>query len=238
MEHPKHEIKVGKPHRDWFNKDEWELFYKCFPSFIKDSGNDKDRYYRKLIRDFVLIAANSCCRVGELRQLEWNMVSSLWVNKTERDGSIGKRDFIEFDIPARITKTNTSRQFVTRGGKYLERIEFYYPHDITDNGFVFSHYNNNEAITYRTLAIYWKKLVDYSGIEQKTGKHYVLYSLRHYGITHRLANGVDTYIVAKGSGTSLHFIEKHYEHLELQISRNAALQEAGIGINDPSIDDR
>ena len=39
------------------------------------------------------------------------------------------------------------------------------------------------------------------------------------------------------SGTSLHFIESNYEHLQMDIMTNAALQEERLGSNDYSVDD-
>ena len=153
------------------------------------------------------------------------------------DGSIQPRDTIEWNIPKNITKTNNNRQFVSRGGKYIERIRSYYPRPITDDGFVFSSYINDGAIPYRTLKTNWIKLVDYSNVEKDTGKHFVLYALRHYGITNRISHGVSPYLVAKMSGTSLNFIESNYEHLQMDIMRTAALQEASLDSNDYSVDD-
>ena len=39
------------------------------------------------------------------------------------------------------------------------------------------------------------------------------------------------------SGTSLHFIEKHYEHLEMDIMRQSALMETHIDSEDDFLDD-
>ena len=225
---PKNEIKIDGHHRDYFTREEWKTFYRCFPAFVDESENERDRHYRQLIRDFVLIAANSCSRVGELRQVQWKMVEVRWVEKKMDDGSIQTRDTIEWSVPKRITKTNTSRKFVSRGGKYVERIATYYPHEISGNGFVFSQYEENKPLHPSTVIRWWNKLVAFSGIEETTNKHFVPYSLRHYGITNRLAHGVSPYLVAKMSGTSLNFIEKHYEHLQMDIMRHAALQEASL----------
>ena len=237
MQLPKNDIKVEEPDRDYFTRDEWKSFYRCFPSFINDGHRDIDKYYRQLIRDFSLVAEHSCSRVGELRQVRWNMIKVVWVDKRMKDGSIQKRDTIEWNIPKNITKTNTNRKFVSRGGKFIERIRRYYPRPITDDGFVFSSYTDDGVIPYKTLMNNWIKLVDYSNVEKEAGKHFVLYSLRHYGITNRIAHGVSPYLVAKMSGTSLHFIESNYEHLQMDIMRNAALQEATLDSNDYSVDD-
>ena len=237
MELPKNDMKVEPPKRDWFSREEYKSFYKTFTSYIADSNDEKDKYYRNLIRDFVLVNANGCNRVGELRKVKWNMISNKWVDKKMSDGSIQQRDIIEWSIPKEITKTNTSRKFVSRGGKYIERIRSYYQNEITGNAYVFCGYKSDEPLTKNTLEYHWKKLIEFSGIEKTSGKNFVIYALRHYGITNRLRHGVSPYLVAKMSGTSLHFIEKHYEHLEMDIMRQSALMETHIDSEDDFLDD-
>ena len=34
MELPRNDIKVGDHNRDYFTRDEWKSFYRCFPSFL------------------------------------------------------------------------------------------------------------------------------------------------------------------------------------------------------------
>ena len=87
------------------------------------------------------------------------------------------------------------------------------------------------------MEYHWKKLIEFSGIAETSGKNFVIYALRHYGITNRLRHGVSPYLVAKMSGTSLHFIEKHYEHLEMDIMRQSALMETHINSEDDFLDD-
>lgn len=237
MEYPKNDVKIEPSNRDWFSREEWKQFYRTFSSFVNDSKNDRDKYYRQLIRDFVLISANSCSRLGELRQVKWKNLSNRWIDKKMSDGSIQQRDIIEWNIPKEITKTNTSRKFVSRGGKYIERIRSYYQNEITGNAYVFCRYDSDSPITYERLLLYWRKLIEFSGIAETSGKNFVIYALRHYGITNRLRHGVSPYLVAKMSGTSLHFIEKHYEHLEMDIMRQSALMETHIDSEDDFLDD-
>ena len=62
MEIQKNDVKVEPPNRGWFSREEYKRFYKTFTSYVNESKSDKDRYYRNLIRDFVLVNANVCNR--------------------------------------------------------------------------------------------------------------------------------------------------------------------------------
>ena len=53
-------------------------------------------------------------------------------------------------------------------------------------------------------------------IEGAKERNLTLYSLRHFAITARLYAGVSIYEVAKQAGTSVIYIEKHYEHLDME----------------------
>lgn len=60
---------------------------------------------------------------------------------------------------------------------------------------------------------WWKKLFSKARIAAKLPDDVVLYSLRHYAISDMVANGIDSFLVARLAGTSTTMIDKHYGHL-------------------------
>lgn len=62
----------------------------------------------------------------------------------------------------------------------------------------------------------WNEVMEKANLREGViGKPLSFYSLRHFGITCRLYAGVPHYAVAKLAGTSVTFIEKHYEHMDM-----------------------
>ena len=62
--------------------------------------------------------------------------------------------------------------------------------------------------------------------EQEIDKKLTYYSLRHFGITMKLYAKTPHYDVAKLAGTSVHFIERHYEHLDFILMKYDVINES------------
>lgn len=200
------EIRILEPpRREAFTMDEYQTLYTKARSWIKEADTEKERYYRQLIRDFILIKGNCFCRFGELRHLKWGMVKII-----KRDNEV----YMQLDLPREICKNRKSRTVFARGGKYFERVKSYSNFTGKDD-WVFVHQDRNEAVSKSEYYRYWTKLMAYSGLGD-LDKELSFYSLRHFGITARLYAGVNHYELSKLAGTSVHFIETHYEHLEME----------------------
>jgi integrase len=65
----------------------------------------------------------------------------------------------------------------------------------------------------------WKKRFREAVRAAKLPEAVVMYTLRHVAISEMIAGGVDTFIVAKLSGTSTAMIDKHYGHLRHEQTR-------------------
>lgn len=127
---------------------------------------------------------------------------------------------MRLDLPREICKNRKSRTVFSRGGEYLERIKDFSEFKKKDD-WVFVHMDRNEQISKSEYYRYWKKLLIFAGLDDLE-KDLSYYSLRHFGITARLYAGVNHYEVAKLAGTSVNFIETHYEHLDMEKLRYSA----------------
>ena len=187
--------------QDWYKK--------------KDAKTEEDRYYRRLIHDFILIMANGGFRTQEARLLKWKDIKK--IIHTED----GKETYAEIVIRPENTKTRKGRTIEIRRGDVFERIKKYSNYTERED-FVFSRHDRNEVLDKTRLYDWFGSLVkaiketNTNFDESKT-----LYSLRHLFISMRILAGLNVYDIAKITGTSLVQIQKHYDAItSLATSRN------------------
>ena len=208
------EIKItDHARRDTFTPEEYKQFYVGMRDWVKESVDSYEKYYRSILRDFVLIKSNTFLRFGELVKIKWKMVKV-----TSHKGN----KIIVLDLPKEICKNKKNRQVIARGGRYFERIKEYTENHKKED-YVFTHRDRNELISKSSFYKYFNQVMKYTGFD-KSEKTLTFYSFRHFGITARLYAKVPIYEVAKLAGTEVRFIENHYEHLDMGKLRDSALQ--------------
>jgi integrase len=170
---------------------------------------------RELMRDMVLILANTGMRAGtESNNLKWKDIKEV-----KQDGDT----YLEFTVNGKTGK----RKLIARDNVKtpLERIQERFPELkqltfqelIKRNEIVFRQRNGKQLRdphgAFRELLIFCNLLnVDDEGKYIKN--ELTLYSLRHTYATFQILNGIDIYKLAKNMGTSVLMIERHYGHLE------------------------
>ena len=198
------EIKIREAvRRDAFTDAEYEALYQYMRSWVKTepqhlkNSNMMPLKKKQFMRDAVLIAANSCMRVGELRQLKWKHVEKIFKS--------GNSFYAELHLPAEICKNRKSRKFVTAGGEYFNRIKTY--SNFTDaDDFVICNNDDGQQISKTEFYRLWNDLLDTSGLDFGD-RNITFYSLRHFGITGALLAGKSAYEVKNIAGTNMQFIE-------------------------------
>jgi integrase len=175
---------------------------------------------RRLLRDYVLIVANTGMRPGtEAENLRWKHVTVFEDNGLE---------YVEFYLHGK-TKPHEA---IGRAGTidYLKRlhsrteaikdIEFYamlkqkldLPVFCLPDGTV----TDNLRQTFKAFLTKHDLLIC-----PKTGDNRVLYSLRHTYATFALVNdGMDIHALAQQMGTSIGMIERHYSHLTPRMKKD------------------
>lgn len=208
------EIKITEPpRRDTFSIDEYRILYTRMRDWVGESVDAHERYYRSMIRDFILIKSNAFLRFGELINLQWKMTKIIPKNGDK---------LLLLNLPWEICKNKKSREFFSRSGRYLERIKEYSKWTKPED-FVFSHRDKNRRLSKAIFYKYWKQLMVYTELN-KLDKKLSYYFLRHFGITARLMAKVSVFEVAQFAGTSVKFIEQHYSHLDTSKLMDSALQ--------------
>ena len=130
---------------------------------------------------------------------------------------------------AEITVTHTSkvrksRVFVSRGGEHFDRLKQISKHTKKKTlclRWTMAHIGTSTTDE-RQLSV--SQNDEACGIDDYKERNVTLYSLRHYGITQRITNGVTNLSqFAVDCGTSVEHITKTYYHTQIETSEQNAL---------------
>jgi integrase len=207
------EIRVSnrEDRRDAFTPEEWRILYRFLRKWVKEepdyrteNSNMMPLRKKDFIRNFILLAANNMMRVGELRKLKWSMTETFKKND---------KWLTKYTLPKEICKNRKERVFICRGGEYLRRIKSFSNYT-EPNDFVFCNNDDGKQISKTEFYRMWWDIIGKVPIEGLEKRKITPYSLRHTAITFRLYSKVTHYEVAKDAGTSVRYIEEHYEHLD------------------------
>jgi integrase len=171
----------------------WRTMYKRI-NYAKD---DRTRRSRELLRDYVLVLANSGMRIGEANNLGIRDVIPFRDDKGRVNyrfivrGKTGERDVIlRSAVASRVDKLLAKR----RGED--------------PNNFLFAMPDGSKVIT---LIDQLNSALKQAGIQKNGfGEKYSLYSLRHFYAVTALRNGIGVFEVARNMGTSVQMIQEYY----------------------------
>jgi integrase len=191
----KHEKnKVEK--RPAFTAEEYRRLWLFMRQWIKQTNNPRVTADRQLLRDYVLIMANTGMRKGEARQIKWRDViphqteHGEWMTIQVNRGKTGERLVV--------CQPGTDRYF----NRLRKR-----GHNTEPDDLVFCHADGLPIQEFTGFAALLKAA---SLRTDSKGDNHTIYSLRHTYATLRLQNGTNVYWLKKNMGTSVAQIEAHY----------------------------
>lgn len=203
-----------------FSLEDYRTLIRKLPHWIDKGKGGKSRDMRYLLRDYVLIMANTGMRHGtEAQNLRWKHVTVFKENGLE---------YVEFYLHGK-TKPHEA---IGRAGTidYLKRI-----HARTDAIKDIDFYEMlkqkldlpvfclpDGTVTENLRQTFKAFLKDADLLKcPKSGQDRTLYSLRHTYATFALVNdGMDIHALAKQMGTSIGMIERHYSHLTPRMKKD------------------
>ena len=173
---------------------------------VKDTHIKKDEeiYYRRTIRDFVVLMGNYGFRTQELLMIKWD------------DVTIHTDETVTIRSKKETSKVKQERKVRGRRSDVFVRRKTYSKF-IDSDDFVFSKFNKKEVMTKTLLYDYYNNLL--KDVEEKYSDFvgHDLYSLRHFFITsHLIASKISVYDLAKFCGTSLQQISKTYDNVKME----------------------
>ena len=205
--------------RPAFTIEEYTKLYKALRKWIwEERDNPKFRYTREMLRDYVLILANSGMRVGEANNLRESDLVKI-KDDTGRelygfdvDGKTGKR-FV-------VLRANAKRyvdRCLERNAKWKDDwakaaqngIKQHNRKRFKQADWLFRMADGNQVIS---LIDQFNTVLGRAGISHNSdGEKYSLYSLRHFYAVQLLRAGkVNPFDIARNMGTSVQIIEAYY----------------------------
>lgn len=203
-----------------FTREEYATMIRKLPSWINQGKAGKPTDMRHLMRDYVLILANTGMRHGtEALNLRWKHITLFEENGLQ---------YLEMSVRGKTGR----RDIICRSGtmNYLKRI-----HERSDD---IKHISFEQLIKDRVdLPVFrlpdgtvsknlhqtFRAFLTETGLIKcpRTGQNRTLYSLRHTYATFALLNdGMDIHALAIQMGTSIGMIERHYSHLTPRLKKD------------------
>jgi integrase len=191
----------------------WEII-KGMRKGIKDTKNKEWKYTKELLRDYVLILANSGMRVGEANNLKDADVVEFKDELGRRNymfsvrGKTGKRIVIPRTSVVRYVERVRARNAVRLGEEKIRDVRSPKRKIVDTEGWFFCMYDGNKLIT---LIDQFNALLSAIKLSENRDKEkYTLYSLRHFYAVMMLRRGIPVFDIARNMGTSVQIIEKYY----------------------------
>ena len=183
--------------RPAFELSEYRRLWRTIFARIREAQDDRVRRSRELLRDYVLILANSGMRVGEANNLRLRDLIPFRDDKERRNfrflvrGKTGERDVILRSAAAR----RVDKLLAKRNGEDANR-------------FLFAMADGSKVVT---LIDQFNAALKEAGVQRNGfGEKYTLYSLRHFYAVMALRNGIGVFEVARNMGTSVQMIQQYY----------------------------
>jgi len=193
----------------------------------KSCETEAIRQERLMIRDCVLIASNTMCRVGELWQMKFGDIIGT-EDVLDEDGKT--ISLVKLSVRAETSKVRSSRIVIARGGDYIDRLKKRSKYNEPHN-FLFAEVGGNKRLARDKWYVHWRNLMMGIGIEDYQTRKLTWYSLRHFGITCRIRAKVPFGDIAEISGTSSYYIENTYSHYDDEMKIDAAIKNFKIDKN-------
>ncbi len=199
--------------RGSFTIEEYETIYKGLRSWPQATSNEKSRATREVLRNYVLILANTGMRHGtEALNLKWKNL--LWVNDGKDtylgiyvDGKTGKRPLIARDRAIRPLERQIELNSQLTG-KTLEEVI-----DAKIDDYIFKT-RDGERSTAASLARNFENFLEVNKLTHGAdGKKRTLYSWRHFYATLDLQRGVSTHALSRQMGSGTGVIDRFYSKL-------------------------
>ena len=183
--------------RPAFELGDYRKLWRALIKWERECEDDRFLHTRQLLRDYVLILANSGMRVGEANSLRVRDIQPFKDSAGRRNyrfivrGKTGERDVIPRADAAR---------YVDR---VMERNT-----DAKPDDFFFAMKGGSKIIT---LADQFDKVLELGEVEKNShGEKFSLYSLRHFYAVQALRKGIGVFDIARNMGTSVQIIQSYY----------------------------
>lgn len=197
--------------RPAFTKTEYKSLTSFMTTWCKKGHTQKTKDMREMLRDYVLVLANTGMRHGtEALNLKWKDIHWITTN--------GER-YLQFTVNGKTGERTLIARHNTQD--YLERLQLRNPaiSKLSFDNLIKKRVDDyvfklRDGTTTENLGATFRHLMRDSGLNKGKTKNLTLYSLRHtYAHFAILEEGIDIFKLSKQMGTSVKMIEQYYGHV-------------------------
>lgn len=218
-----------------FSRAEYIQLYSYMRKWIKENVHrEKTRQMRLLLRDLVLILANTGIRYGtEIYNLKWKHLS-LEKESVTIKGQDAEKEYLYISVNGKtgqriLVARRRCKSWFKRIHARAEDLQHLSFDELIKEGV--DEYVFRLADGTRTVNLHqtFRKLLDDANLKEcrNTGKTRTLYSLRHTYATFELVKGIRMHKLSVQMGTSIGMLEKHYSHLTVVDARDELSGQVG-----------
>lgn len=193
-----------KVRRETWEPHEWNSFARCVRDWLNAQyeGTEVQMWDAFVSYQMLFFLANCGMRVGELVKVKRKDVQFF-----EREGSLSHKTLCALVQVHPSTKTG-AREVNAMGGDFAKRVwdksQFKKKED-----FLFCHLDGTPFTT-KQFREQFRKMVAFTDQDERWGKHFVPYSLRHLYATIRLQHGTSRTALCENMGVTEPYLRKHY----------------------------
>lgn len=191
--------------RDYLTKDEYEKVIQTAEKLADKKVKVRTQVITLQMKYLIQFMVNSFIRPSDLRVLK---------HKHIKKKGAGKDTWLTLNHPATKTNANEVQAMPATVGIYASQVQQLKDENLPvkpDDYVYFPQIRDNRTTAMEVISRLFKKIIEESKIEEKTGKKITLYGLRHTAIMFRLIIGnVDTLVLSRNARTSQNMIDKFY----------------------------
>jgi integrase len=200
-------ITDDKVKRETWEAHEWSSFARLVREWLNAQydGTEEHLWNCWVSYQMLFFLANCGMRVGELVKVKRKDVQFYQLQERPDEWMNGKICCLVQVHPS--TKTG-AREVNAMGGAFAKRVWEKSKHKKKDD-FLFCHLDGT-AFTTSQFRKKFEKMIAYTNEDERWGKHFVPYSLRHLYATTRLQHGTSRTALCENMGVTEMYLRKHY----------------------------
>ncbi|QWD15661.1 tyrosine-type recombinase/integrase [Polynucleobacter paneuropaeus] len=191
--------------RDYLTKDEYDKVIKSAEKLADAKVKVRTQTITLQMKYLIQFMVNSFIRPSDLRVLK---------HKHIKKRGQGRDAWLTLNHPATKTNANEVQAMPATVGIYDSLVKQLKQDSLSvkpDDYVFFPQIRENRTTAMEVISRLFKRIIEESKIEEKTGKKITLYGLRHTAIMFRLIIGnVDTLVLSRNARTSQNMIDKFY----------------------------
>ena len=219
-----------KVRRDTWHPDEWSEFVRGVRGWLRTQENQSPSdYWDAWISYQVLFFVANCgirpgAELWKLKRKDIRFYEHTLMRNGKEEKTVG--------AIVQVHKSNKTgaRTVLAMGGVFAKRVYEKSQHQRKED-FLFCHLDGT-PFTNKTFRKYFNSMIAFTGEKEKTGKHLVPYSLRHFYATMRKLHGTKNSALSLNMGTGDTYLERHYSHLNpLLAADDLTRMDTSIGLS-------